>query len=287
MDKDDKLARIAGGSVDPMDDLFSTRWLRQAGYNSRLHLVAVISLITGAAFLAAVAFLLSYARIHEIALAARVSPSQAALYPLILDTTLVIACVAALALRGASWWMRYMVALVIMILLAVIALGEALHSAGVKLPQRPTAAALAAIPWVLFLIVFGLGLLVLRYHRRLRAMARLAYPGGTEEPVSWLDARNAPIIHRNAASDQWNADPYATDVRTIPAEPKRPSASPIQQETPQDAGLSAATENGHLHGSPSPSPIQPEITPDARPSAAAGNGHHHGHGHKHHSGPSS
>src|SRR5215510_3659181 len=114
MGKHDKLAMIAGGP-SPMDDLTGTRRFRQAGYNNRLHLTAVISLITGAALLAVAAFLLSYARIHELALTAGVSPSLAALYPLVFDTTLVIACVAALALRGAPWWMRYSAVLIIMI----------------------------------------------------------------------------------------------------------------------------------------------------------------------------
>src|SRR6516164_5796585 len=109
-----------------MDDLSGARRVRQAGYNRRLHLTAIISVITGAALLAAAAFLLSYARIHEIALTARVSPSLAALYPLIFDMTLVIACVAALALRGAPWWMRYSAVLIIVILLAVVAAGEAM-----------------------------------------------------------------------------------------------------------------------------------------------------------------
>jgi hypothetical protein len=213
--------------------------------------------ITGAALLAAAAFLLSYARIHEIALTARVSPSLAALYPLIFDATLVIACVAALALRGAPWWMRYSAVLIIMILLAVVAVGEALHSAGISLPQRPTAAALAAVPWVLFLIGFGLGLLVLKYQRRVRAMARAAYAGQAPESVSGPAGKKPSSDQRNAYSALWNADPDIADVRIVTAEPKRPSPSPSQQSGTQDAGFSSAP----------------------------GNGHRHGHGHGHHSGP--
>jgi hypothetical protein len=280
-----------------MDDLSGARRLRQPAYNSGLHLTAVISVITGAALLAVAAFLLSYARIHEIALTARVSPSLAALYPLIFDMTLVIACVAALALRGAPWWMRYSAVLIIIILLAVVAAGEALHSAGVNLPRRPTAAALAAVPWALFLIGFGLGLLVLRYQRRVRAMARAAYPGevpkaahgsGAEKlSLDELTSRSAlwitdsdPQWHSdsdpqwntdadpewNADADpqwntdsdpEWNTDSDPTNVRIVPVEPGR--SSPSQQSGTQDASLTPPLGNGHRHGR--------------------------GHGHQHRSGP--
>jgi hypothetical protein len=240
-----------------MDELTGARRLRQPGYNSRLHLTAVISVITGAALLAVAAFLLSYARIHEIALAAHVSPSLAVLYPLIFDMTLVIACVATLALRGAPWWMRYSAVLIIMILLAFVAVGEALHSAGISLPQRPTAAALAAVPWALFLIVFGLGLLVLRYQRRVRALARAAFPGETSESTIKPSAKKPPSAQGNVHTARWITDSDTTDVRIVPAEPKRPSPS---------AGQQSGTQDGRLTSAP-------------------GNGHRHGHGHQHHSGP--
>jgi hypothetical protein len=240
-----------------MDDLSGVPPLRQAGYNSRLHLTAVVSVIAGAALLAAAAFLLSYPRIHEIALSARVSPSLAALYPLIFDTTLVIACVAALALRGAPWWMRYSAVLIIMILLAVVAVGEALHSAGISLPRRPTAAVLAAVPWALFLIGFGLGLLVLRYQRRIRAMPRETDERKAQRPASEPDAEKPPLTQRNAHSPRWTTDPEVTNVRIVPAEPTRPDPSPRQQP---------GTQNGRLTSAP-------------------GNGHRHGHGHQQHSGP--
>jgi hypothetical protein len=240
-----------------MDDLSVARRSRQTGYNSRLHLTAVISVITGAALLAIAAFLLSYERIHEIALTARVSPSLAALYPLIFDTTLVIACVATLALRGAPWWMRYSAVLIIMILLAVVAVAEALHSAGISLPTRPTAAALAAAPWALFLIGFGLGLLVLRYQRRVRALSRATYPGGEPESVNMPPARKPSLDQQIAHSAGWSTDPDVPNVRIIPAERERPGASASPSRTSSTQG---------------------------RLTSASGEGHRHEHGHQHHSG---
>jgi hypothetical protein len=242
-----------------MDDLSVARRSRQTGYNSRLHLTAVISVITGAALLAIAAFLLSYERIHEIALTARVSPSLAALYPLIFDTTLVIACVATLALRGAPWWMRYSAVLIIMILLAVVAVAEALHSAGITLPPRPTAAALAAAPWALFLIGFGLGLLVLRYQRRVRALSRATYPSGVPESVNMPPAKKSSLDQQITHSAGWSTDPEVPNVRIVPAEPKRPSASA------------------------SPSPGR-KPSPQGRLTSTPGEGHRHEHGHQHHHG---
>jgi Protein of unknown function (DUF2637) len=229
-----------------MDDPSGTQALRQAGYNGRLHSTAVISVITGAALLAVAAFLLSYARIHEIALSARVSPSLAALYPLMFDTTLVIACVAALALRGAPWWMRYSAVLTIMILLAVVAVGEALHAAGISLPVRPTAAILAAVPWVLFLIGFGLVLLVLRYQRRVRAMVRAACSGDAPELAGKPGTRKLSPAQRTAHSARWSIDPDTADSNIVPAEPRRPG--PVQQQVTNDAGFTSAHGNGHRHG---------------------------------------
>jgi hypothetical protein len=144
-----------------------------------------------------------------------------------------------------------------MILLAFVAVGEALHSAGISLPQRPTAAALAAVPWVLFLIGFGLGLLVLKYQRRVRVMARAAYRGQPSEAVTGTDGKKPPLDKQNARPAWWNADPDVADVRIVNAEPKRDSPSPSQQAGAKDARLSSAPDNGHRHG----------------------------HGHGHHSGP--
>src|ERR1039457_4199725 len=66
----------------------------------RLRVASVVAVITGVILLAAAAFVLAYAGIHAIALAAGVSPTLARYYPLIFDAMLVVASAAALALRG-------------------------------------------------------------------------------------------------------------------------------------------------------------------------------------------
>jgi hypothetical protein len=209
-----------------MSNLSSARGSRHPGYSGRLHLAAVISVITGAAVLAGAAFLLSYTGIREIALTAGLSPSLAKLYPVLLDAALVIACVAALALRGAPWWIRSYAALFIMILLAALAVGQAMHSAGMSLPRRPTAAALAAIPWVLFLVGFGLGLSVFTYRQKMRASSSADHQGAETESVSeWAAGRRA-VARSDSLQEWWDTGGSAVS----------------------EPGLTAAAGSEHQHG---------------------------------------
>jgi hypothetical protein len=138
---------------------------RIAGYGRGAQLAGVLIVITGVALLATAAFLVSYPGTRQIALAAGVSPSVAGLYPVIVDAVLVVACVAALALRGARWWMQTYAWLSVFLLVAAIAVVSSMHAAGVILAQRPAAATMAALPWGLSLLGFGLWLAMLRHLR--------------------------------------------------------------------------------------------------------------------------
>jgi hypothetical protein len=166
---------------------------------------AVVIVITGVVLLAAAAFVVSYAGIGQIASSAGVSPSLAGLYPLIIDAMLVVACAAALALRGGGWWMRGSVWLSVIVLLAVVAVAGAVHAAGISLPHRPTAAAVAVLPWVVFLLGFGLGLSILKHQRPVRA----ANPAGAPGTASWWP---------------WTADPDPADAAPLPAQPEPASS---------------------------------------------------------------
>src|ERR1039457_3636705 len=115
----------------------------------RLRVASVVAVITGVILLAAAAFVLAYAGIHAIALAAGVSPTLARYYPLIFDAMLVVASAAALALRGGGWWTKFYAWLSIVVLRAPAPGGAGVHARGVTLPRRPTAAAVAVTPWVL------------------------------------------------------------------------------------------------------------------------------------------
>lgn len=229
-----------------MSELSGARQLRQAESRGRLNLAAVTSVLTGSVLLAGAAFLLSYARFHEMALSAGVSPSLATLYPLMFDTTLVIACVAALALRGASWWMRSTAVLSVMILLAAIGVAEAVHSAGISLPYGPTAAAFAALPWALFLIGFSLGLLVLRYLRTARAVASADDAAAPRESVRKQDAPVLSVSQREDRPPLWITEPIVAETGDAPAEATPASPNLGQRPVTPDAVSASATE--HRHG---------------------------------------
>jgi Protein of unknown function (DUF2637) len=229
-----------------MSEPSGTRELRPAESRSRLNLAAVTGILTGTVLLAGAAFVLSYARFHEMALAAGVSPSLATLYPLMFDTALVIACLAALALRGAAWWMRGFALLSVTILLAAVAVAEAVHSAGISLPYGPSAAAFAALPWALFLIGFSLGLLVLRYLRTARAVARAYDADAPKEPVRKQNAPILSVVQREDRPSLWDTGPTAAAAGAAPAAPTPMSPNPDQYPDTPDAVSASATE--HRHG---------------------------------------
>ena len=181
---------------------------RSADPQSTLRLAALTAVSAGVVLLAAAAFVLSYSGIHLVALQAGVSPRLAKLYPVIFDAMLVIAGAAAMALRGAGWWSRFYAWACLILLLAAVATGDAVHATGTKLPERASRAAVAITPWVLLLLAFGLLLTMLRYFRKARVAvaarqeARAAAAAGGQPgeangvaagrtPVTWATAGTA------------------------------------------------------------------------------------------------
>jgi hypothetical protein len=138
----------------------------------RLGLAALTAVIVGVLLLAAAAFVLSYSGIHHIALQAGVSPKLARFYPGIFDAMLVIASASVLALRSAGWLTRVYVWLCLLVLLAAVATGDAVHAMGVALPRQPSRAGVAITPWALVLLSFGLLLAMLRHVRKGRSVGR-------------------------------------------------------------------------------------------------------------------
>ncbi|HYB88034.1 MAG TPA: DUF2637 domain-containing protein [Streptosporangiaceae bacterium] len=152
-----------------MSDYPVTRGSRSGDPHPTLRLAALTAVIAGVVLVAAAAFLLSYEGIHQIALQAGVSATLARLYPLMFDAMLIVACAATLALRSAGWGSRLYVWACLLVVLAAVAAGDALHATGVRLDGQPARAAIAIIPWVLLLMGFGIWLVMLRHWRRVRA----------------------------------------------------------------------------------------------------------------------
>lgn len=136
-----------------------------------VRLFALCAVTLGLLLLAAAAFVLSYAGVHAVALAAGVSPRLARIYPVILDAMVVVAGAAVLSLRGAGLPSRWYAWLSLLVMLAADGGADTVHAVGTRLPHKQTAAAAAIIPWALVLIGFGLLLSMLR-HARLRADTR-------------------------------------------------------------------------------------------------------------------
>ena len=123
--------------------------LRPADPQARLRLAALIAVIAGVILLAAAAFVLSYEGIHHLALRAGVSAQTARLYPVIFDAMMVIAAAAALALRGAGWWAEGYAWFSLLLMLAAVAVGNAVYATNVTLPAQPTRAVMRRAAGVL------------------------------------------------------------------------------------------------------------------------------------------
>ena len=196
-----------------MSDFHSDQSFRTARYHGTLRTGAVMIMVSGVVLLGLAAFLLSYAGVHETALVGGVPRRLARLYPLIIDAIVVLACVAALAFRGAERWMQAYAWLLVVVVFAASGAISAIHAAHVSLPQRPTAVAAAILPWVLLLLGFGLLLSLLRQRRADRHTTTL----------SDLEKRNAAVrraVGRESAYKTfpavghvpWDAEPDTSDV---------------------------------------------------------------------------
>lgn len=141
-----------------------------------LRIVALVAMVAGLAALTAAACVLSYEPIHLLAIRAGVTPRMATFYPLIFDALLVLAGCSVLALRGAGVISRIYAWLCVLVLLAGLAGGGAVHAANLRFTRKLGGVVAAIVPWVLVLIGFGLLLALLRYVRLRRHAARASYP---------------------------------------------------------------------------------------------------------------
>jgi len=225
---------------------------RSADPHSKLRIAALSAVSAGVVLLAAAAFVLSYSGIHVIALRAGVSHGVAKLYPVTFDAMLVVAGAAAMALRGAGWWARFYAWATLIILLAAVATGDALHATNTSLPVLASRAAFAVIPWVLVLLAFGLLLEMLRHFRKARAVVvhtqqaaalAAAAESGYGVVAAWpSDARPAaqPAAQQSAALPP--AEPAAQQSAALPpAEPAAQQGDARPAIRPADAGPAART----------------------------------------------
>ena len=167
---------------------------------------------------AAGTFFLSYPGVHAIARQGGVSGQLARFYPGLFDAVVVIACVAAVMLRDARWWVRCWAWLVAIVVLGAIGATDVLHAMSYGLRQRPTEGVVAAAPVAAVLLAFSLFLTMLRQSR----------PQPAEAAPSQAPAHGPAD---DGAAEQPTAPMLFSNVETIPAlaagAVTRPPAPPI------------------------------------------------------------
>ena len=132
--------------------------------------------------IAAGAFALSYLGVRDTALAAGVTPRLARFYPLVFDAVLVVACAAAVTLRGA---LRVFAWLAVLVVIGAVATADTVHVMSITVPQRQLEATIAIAPWVALLT--GLTLLDAMFRRaapRRRAEATGPVPANGRAPAA-------------------------------------------------------------------------------------------------------
>ena len=241
---------------------------RPADNHRGLRLLALTAVVIGLVLLAAAAFVLSYAGIHEVALSAGVSSRWARLYPLIFDAMLVIAGAAVLSLRGAGLPSRCYAWLTMLALFAAAGGADTVHATGIALARKPTAAAAAIIPWALVLIGFGLLLCMLR-HARLRRAAAAATPERVVQERSGHVEVRAGVREVRADGSDPARTPAPPIVSASPVPAVTPSASPATRpalasassaaESPPPAAAAPTTATASPPGAGSEAAVDPEL----------------------------
>jgi hypothetical protein len=138
----------------------------------------------GVAALAAAAFALSYDDLRVLALAGGAANGYAPVYPVMIDTLVVVTILSLVVARRTPWWTRGVRWLLLLVLLAGAAAASTQRA--VKgydpLPDQWLSAGVAVAPWVLLLLAAWLWLSMFRQARLL-----FARPGAGAPP----DARGA------------------------------------------------------------------------------------------------
>jgi hypothetical protein len=263
------LAQDYGSTLQPMapGQMGHGGYARDSG--RALRLVGLIAVAVGLAALTAAACTLSYSSIHHLATDGGVSPRLARVYPFIFDALLVIAGCSVLALRGAGLGSRIYAWFCMLILLAALAAGGAVHGAAVHVSRQLAAIVAAVVPWALVLIGFGLLLALLRYARLRRLGQRQDKPGGraAAEPQAQATARSPVVVMTNTAEPpRLHAPSEQTGAGTDP--PQAPAGLPASASgtlaTPEPATRLlppvAAAEESAADSGDQAAPTQPRPT---------------------------
>ena len=161
--------------------------------------------------IAAGAFALSYRGVRDTALTAGVNPRLARFYPLLFDAVLVVACAAAVTLRGA---LRAFAWLAVLVVIGAVATADTVHAMSITVPERQLEATIAIAPWVALLT--GLTLLDAMFRRagpRRRAEAASPVLANGRSPAA--GSPDSPAVQPDGAA----VVPLSTLLHDSPATP--------------------------------------------------------------------
>jgi len=191
----------------------------------------------GVAALAAAAFALSYEDLRVLALAGGAATRYAPVYPIMIDTLVVVTILSLVVARRTPWWTRGVRWLLLLVLLAGAAAASAQRA--VKgydpLPDKWLSAGVAIAPWVLLLLAAWLWLSMFRQARLL-----FARPGaGTPR-----DARGAippsgtvrVVTPGPDSAPQDETDQLVPGLAAPPGDTEQPDRPPEQPAEPPRTG---------------------------------------------------
>jgi hypothetical protein len=227
---------------------------------------------------------LSYPGVRDLALTAGLSPRLARFYPLLFDAVLIVACAAAVTLRGV---LRGFAWLAVLVIAGAMATADAVHAMSITVPMRPLEATIAIAPWVALLT--GLTLLDAMFRRPpgrrteaigpVSANGRAAAAGSPESaarqpagagavPLSTLfhDSPRVSASRGRAAASQPAADASRARITAsqpaaeagtgrAAASPPEPDASPARATAGEPEATAGEPEADASPPQPSASPV--------------------------------
>jgi Protein of unknown function (DUF2637) len=260
-----------------------------------LRLAALIAAGVCVLAIAAGAFAFSYPGVRDTALTAGVSPRLARFYPLLFDAVLIVACAAAVTLRGV---LRAYAWLAVLVVIGAIATADTVHALSITVPKRPLQVTIAIAPWVVLLT--GLSLLDAMIRRTpsrkagavgpVSANGRMPVAGSPDStaeqpadavvvPLSALlhESPTAPAGQTQAADGQPTADASPAWVTiTQPAarggQPEATAGTPQTTASPAQATVSpaqATASPAQTAADPPPTTADPRQTTADPPSTTA------------------
>ena len=204
--------------------------------------------------IAAGAFAFSYPSVRDTALMAEVSPHLARFYPLLFDAVLIVACAAAVTLRGV---LRGYAWLIVLVIIGAIATADTVHALSITVPKRPLEVTIAIAPWVVLLT--GLSLL--------DAMIRRA-PGRRTAAASPVAANGRrPEDESPDSTAEQAADAVVVPLSTLMHDSRTSPASQAHAAAGQPA--TSASQAHAAAGQPATSASQARVTA-SEPAARAG-----------------